>query len=131
MRDRCPATARAAVVPLIGPATAMTPTLRTCALGRVNPAKTEKPPVTDGLRHPLIRMCCPSPWDRQAGQTAAMALASRSRTWPATACSAGFSMACIDATGSIALTSTPPSIARRITLQGNMAPTLGSIPMAR
>ena len=63
-------------------------------------------------------------------QMAATARARRSRTWPATACSGSLSIACIEATGSIALTSTPPSTARRMTLQGSMAPTRGSIPIA-
>lgn len=63
-------------------------------------------------------------------QIASTAFARRSRTWPATAVSSAFSIACIDATGSMALTSTPPSTWRRITLQGSIAPTRGSIPIA-
>ncbi len=35
-----------------------------------------------------------------------------------------------DATGTTALTSTPPSTLRRMTLQGSISPTLGTIPIA-
>lgn len=63
-------------------------------------------------------------------QMAAMTAVKRLRTWLATVCSCGLSIACMEATGSTALTSTPSFTSRRITLQGNMAPTRGSIAMA-
>ena len=66
----------------------------------------------------------------QCDQAASTALRSMSRTSPATSWSCWLSMACMDATGSMALTSVPPSTSRRITLQGSIAPTRGSIPMA-
>lgn len=62
-------------------------------------------------------------------QIAATALASMSLTWPATALRASLSIAAIEAWGSIADTSTPPSTSRRITLQGSIAPTFGSCPI--
>ena len=83
--------------------------------------------------HPYRLSCLISVGSEAPGDTpqmAATALASRSRTCPATACSPTLSIACIEATGSTALTSTPPSTARRMTLHGSIAPTRGSIPMA-
>lgn len=102
--------------------------------GRLTPEMGEKE-----ARRNDAGQCCEgeTPGVQSAGpgraglsQIASTAFARRLRTSPATAVSSAFSMACIDATGSMALTSTPPSTSRRITLQGSIAPTRGSIPMA-
>ena len=61
-------------------------------------------------------------------QIAATASCSRGLTWPATVLRWGLSIACIEATGLMALTMMVYSSSdRTITLQGSMAPTLGSI----
>ena len=52
------------------------------------------------------------------------------RTSPATAFSSALSIALMEATGSTALTSTSSPTYRKITLQGSMAPTRGSRPIA-
>ena len=87
---------------------------------------------------PNASFCRPREWQSRSpdcsvgsgSQIAATALAKSSRTWPATACRAELLIACIEASGSIALTSTPPVTSRRMTLHGNIAPTRGSNPIA-
>ena len=128
----------------IGPATTAT-VLSTCA--ELPPRGQRTRPVSPDAHRPSVR----SPWRdaqggtlragrsrqapaarewRRAGSStiAPTAFARRSRTSPATAISSAFSIACIDATGLIALTSMPPSTSRRMTLQGSIAPEPGADP---